>query len=267
MEYINIRKKGRRTVYNYVKRILKDIPGQTGFYYKRLDGSEVVAFNEDRIFNAASLIKIPILVEAFNRVRLGEMDFDKKYEVRKSDKVPSCGALSYMHDGLEVTLRDLCVLMIIHSDNTAANMLVRILGMERINQTLIDRGIYMTRINRLLFDEKAAAQGLENIVVLEELVEIFEDMYKGRLISRKASMDMLEILKMQRINHKIPYLLAKGVQVAHKTGEDEGITHDVGIVFAEKPFLIGFLSNNTDVVRMENVIREISNFAYRQNCF
>jgi len=254
-------------VYNYVKRILKDIPGQTGFYYKRLDGSEIVAFNEDRIFYAASLIKIPILIEAFDRVRLGEMDFDKKYEVRKSDKVPSCGALTYMHDGLEVTFRDLCVLMIIHSDNTAANMLIRILDMERINQSMIDREIYISRLNRLLFDKKASDMGLENVVVLEEMARLIEAMFNGRLVSRKASMDMLEILKMQKMNYKIPRLLPKEIEIAHKTGDDEGITHDIGIVYAKKPFLIGFASNNTDVIAMENAISEISRFAYKRNCF
>lgn len=254
-------------MYNYVKRILKDIPGQTGFYYKSLDGSEVVAFNEDRIFYAASLIKIPILIEAFNRVRIGDMDFDKRYDVRKSDKVPSCGALTYMHDGLEVTLRDLCVLMIIHSDNTAANMLIRILDMDRINQTMIDHEIYMTRLNRLLFDKEASRQGLENIVVLQEMARLFEDMYNGRLVSRKASMEMLEILKMQRLNHKIPRMLPKGLPIAHKTGDDEGITHDVGIVYAKRPFFIGFVSNNTDVIAMENAIGEISRFVYKRNCF
>ena len=254
-------------MYNYVKRILKDIPGQTGFYYKRLDGSEIVAFNEDRIFYAASLIKIPILIEAFDRVRLGEMDFDKKYEVRKSDKVPSCGALTYMHDGLEVTFRDLCVLMIIHSDNTAANMLIRILDMERINQSMIDREIYISRLNRLLFDKKASDMGLENVVVLEEMARLIEAMFNGRLVSRKASMDMLEILKMQKMNYKIPRLLPKEIEIAHKTGDDEGITHDIGIVYAKKPFLIGFASNNTDVIAMENAISEISRFAYKRNCF
>jgi len=267
MGHINNNNGGETAVYNYVKRILKDIPGQTGFYYKRLDGSEIVAFNEDRIFYAASLIKIPILIEAFNRVRLGEMDFDKKYEVKNSDKAPSCGALSYMHDGLEVTFRDLCVLMIIHSDNTAANMLINILGMERINQTLIDREIYMTRLNRLLFDQDASEQGLENTAVLEDMAKLFEEMHNGRLISRKISIEMLNIFKMQRLNSKIPRLLPRGLSIAHKTGEDEGITHDIGIVYARKPFLIGFMSNNTDLVAMDNAISEISRFAYKRNCY
>lgn len=254
-------------MYNFVKRFYKDIPGQSGFYYKGLDKGEIVTFNEDKIFQAASIIKIPVLVEAFNQVRLGELDFDRKYEIRKEDKMPSCGALSYMHDGLEVTLRDLCVLMIIHSDNTAANLLIKLLGMGRINQTLIDHGIYMTRINRLLFDEEASKQGLENIMVLEEMVALFEAMYRGTLISRKASAEMLEILKMQRMNDKIPYLLPKEVPIAHKTGEDAGISHDMGIVFCDRPFFIGFASGGTNVPLMENAMREISRFAYNRSCF
>lgn len=252
-------------MYNTVKRMLKALPGQTGFYYKTLDGGEIATLNEDRIFNAASMIKLPVLVEAFNQVRLGEQAFERTYEVRSGDKVPSCGALTYMHDGLEVTFRDLCVLMIIHSDNTAANMLIRILGMDRINQTLIDQRLYMTRLERLLFDAEAAREGIENLFVLEEMAALFEAMYRGTLISRKASADMLEILKCQRLNHKMPALLPRHIPVAHKTGEDAGITHDMGIVFADRPFLIGFAASGTQVPQAEQAIREITRIAYNRN--
>ena len=61
-----------------------------------------------------------------------------------------------------------------------------------------------------------------------------------------------------RDSHKIPGYLRGEVDVAHKTGEDDGITNDVGIVYAREPFVICFATNNTDVPEAERAMREIS---------
>ena len=58
-------------------------------------------------------------------------------------------------------------------------------------------------------------------------------------MSESASGEMLEMLLAQQCTNKMPLLLAEG-ETAHKTGEDEGITHDVGIVLAKNPFLVCF---------------------------
>ena len=68
---------------------------------------------------------------------------------------------------------------------------------------------------------------------------------------------MLQILLDQRLNGKLPfYLHGEGVKCAHKTGEDDGITHDVGVVFAERPFVICMLSNRVDVPAFERLIQD-----------
>ena len=53
---------------------------------------------------------------------------------------------------------------------------------------------------------------------------------------------MLSILRNQRLNGKMPfYLHSRGVPVAHKTGEDDGITHDVGIIYQDDPVIFCFV--------------------------
>ena len=79
---------------------------------------------------------------------------------------------------------------------------------------------------------------------------------------------MLEVLKNQRLNGKIPFFLSSGenkVQLAHKTGEDSGITHDVGIVLDKEPFIICFLSNEVNVPEFERVIQDLSFQIYKKN--
>ena len=70
---------------------------------------------------------------------------------------------------------------------------------------------------------------------------------------------MLQILLNQRLNGKMPfYLHSRGIRCAHKTGEDSGITHDVGIIFAEKPVIFSFLSENTNVPEAETVLQKLA---------
>ena len=68
---------------------------------------------------------------------------------------------------------------------------------------------------------------------------------------------MLKILLDQRLNGKLPFFLHdKGIRCAHKTGEDDGITHDAGIVYSEKPFVIVMLSNDVDVPAFERLMQD-----------
>ena len=76
---------------------------------------------------------------------------------------------------------------------------------------------------------------------------------------------MEDILLDQQINHKIPGYLPDDVEVAHKTGEDGGITNDVGIVYAKNHFIICFAFNDADVPQAERAIRETSLSLFKIN--
>ena len=243
-------------------RILNDIKGKTGFYYKNLITSEEWELNSSLPLIAASVIKIPVLTEVFANLHSGTADKNEFYKIKETDKLPSCGALNYMHTGLEVTLEDLYTLMIILSDNTATNILIKKFGMEKINARMRSLGLERTTVNRLLFDSAAAKEGKENYITAKEIGILLEKMYKGELISHKASEEMISILKNQRLNGKIPFYFKGEIKIAHKTGEDDGITHDVGIVFAPQPFVVCFCSNEVDVPSFEHAIQKITKMLY-----
>ena len=86
------------------------------------------------------------MAEAFRQREAGILRFDELVEIRREDKLPSCGALTYMHDGLQVTVGDLVTLMIILSDNTATNLLIDKLGRDAINQTIRKLGLLPYRL-------------------------------------------------------------------------------------------------------------------------
>ena len=231
------------------------LPGEISVYGRDLATGEKWAYQADTPLVAASVIKLPILVEAFRQARDGLLSMDESVSIRPEQKMPSCGALTYLHDGLTVTLRDLCALMIIVSDNTATNILIERLGMENVNATMRKLGLEKSTLRRKLFDSEAAGRGLENTVTAWEMGQLLEMLYKGECVSPEADAEMLSILRDQRLNGKIPFFL-DGLEIAHKTGEDDGITHDVGIVYAEHPLILCFASNHTDVPAFERFIQD-----------
>ena len=240
---------------------LRNFRGEVGFYYKNLQTNEIIEYNEEKSMLAASLIKLTVLVEVFNQIDKGILKKDDEFITNDNDKVPSCGALNYMHSGLKITIKDLYTLMIILSDNYATNILIDILGIENINKTIKDINLKKTILNRKMFDEDKSSKGIENYTSAKDMGILLEKMYSGELVNKNYSKEMMDVLKNQRLNGKIPFFLhsekAK-IEIAHKTGEDNNITHDVGIVFAKEPFIICFTGNKVDVPLYERLIQDIS---------
>lgn len=243
---------------NELNRICKQIaeyPGKTGFYYKNLITGEEAGVNGAEPFLAASVIKLPILIELFFQMEQGILNGGELFVLKEEDKMPGCGSLRFLHEGVRLTLEDLYSLMITVSDNTATNLLIKRIGMEAVNRRMEEFGFRGIRLNRLLFDHAAAAQGIENTAAPEEIGHLLEGIYRGTVVSKSASDRMLSILLGQQLNGKIPFYLDE-FEIAHKTGEDEGITHDVGIVFADQPFVVCFCGNGVNVPGFERLIQD-----------
>lgn len=237
---------------------IRALPGDIGFFYKNLVTGETVSHQPDLPLIAASVIKLPMMVEAFRQFDAGELDPDMPVAVQAKDRVPSCGVLTYLHSGLTVTVRDLVTLSIIVSDNTATNLLIDLLGIDKVNALLQSLGLSKTRLRRKMFDAESAARGIQNTITAGEIGLLLEKLYWGDIVSPNACQEMLGILKNQQLGSKIPFRFQEKVAIAHKTGEDSGTTHDVGIVFADAPFILCFCSNNTDVPRFERLMQDIS---------
>ena len=242
---------------------LRRTEGSVSLYYLPLDGGEPIEYRADEPMIAASVIKLPVMVEAFRQMRSGRLDADGLYTLRERDKVPPCGVLTLMHEGLQVTLADLITLMIVVSDNTATNMLIDILGMDSVNRALDEFGASGTRLRRKLFDAEASARGVQNTVTAREIGDMLAAIARGQLVSPEASRRMTDILLNQQLNGKFPFYL--DCPVAHKTGEDDGITHDAGVIYAKRPFVLCMFSNGVDVPAFERLMQDAALAFYRRN--
>lgn len=237
---------------------LKECPGDIGFYYKSLVTGDVVTYNEQHAFLAASEIKLPIFVDIMTKAAKGLVDMNRKIQIMEEDLLPSCGAINLFSKCPSLDLRTICNFMIALSDNTATNILIREMGFKTLNTGFREMGLENTKLERMLFDAEGAKKGLQNRFVPQEYGILLEKLHLGQIVDKTTSDDILKTLKMQNINHKIPALMEERYEVAHKTGEDDNITHDAGIVYCENPFIVVFASNNTDVGIFEDAIRHIS---------
>lgn len=233
------------------------IKGDTAAAIQTPDATPPILFNEHKPLVAASVIKLGVMLEAFRAFEEGTLSKEEVFTVKDEDKMPSCGALTYMHKNVEATALDLVTLMIIVSDNTATNLLIDRLGIESINRTLSFYGLEEIVLRRKLFDAKSAARGIQNTVTAAGVLKFYHLLLKEKLVSAAASREMLAILKNQRLKGKMPFFLSPmGIKTAHKTGEDDGTTHDTGIIFTDPPCIAVFLSNNVSVPEFERFIQD-----------
>ena len=231
------------------------IPGHTGFYYKNLVTGLEYGVREQETYLAASVIKFPLLLHVLHRAARGEIRLSDKLTVENHEKVPSCGGLNQFTDAVEADIRTLCRLMIVLSDNTATNKLLTFCGFEEANRAFREMGLEKTVIRRLLFDYEAAKRGFQNTVCPTEIGMLLEGLYRKEFVSPEVSQYAIDILLDQQVDHKLNGKLCGEVPIAHKTGEDDRLSNDVGIVFAKEPFVICFTGHDTDVYRWEDLMR------------
>lgn len=242
--------KKEQTVLNAIRQQIESLPGHLGLYYKNLATGYEFGVNENDAFLAASVIKFPIFLYLIKTANL-----DEKLLVEESDKVPGCGALSLFTGSVETDIRTLCRLMIDLSDNTATNRLIRYCGIPQLNEFFRSVGLEKTVLRRFLFDSEASARGIENTICPKELGFLLEMLYRKEFVSPEISQYALDVLLRQQICHKLDGKLDGIVPIAHKTGEDENLSNDVGIVFAPQPFIVCFTGHDTNVYPWEDLIR------------
>ncbi len=237
-----------------IKKELKTINGHLGFYYKNLVSGFEYGVNDGDEFLAASVIKFPLFLYVLNQCFAGKSSLDERLLIDNEEKVPSCGAVSLFTSSLETDILTLCKLMICISDNTATNRLIRHFGIDEIENGFLKMGLEKTVLRRRLFDSESASKGIENTICPKEIGVLLEMLYNKEFISNNMSELALNVLLKQQINHKMGGKL-KGVDIAHKTGEDYMLSNDVGIVFGNNPFILCFAGHNTDVYSWEDLIR------------
>ena len=227
-----------------------------------IDSSITFEHRADERVPSASVIKLPIMLEAMEQVKAGTLDLEEIHILTDAEKVGGDGVLKTYSHRSRIAYRDLIRLMMIYSDNTATNIFINELGMNAINQRMRTIGLTKSQLNRVMMDTLAARQGRENYVTAREMTELLTQIYRHEVATPTLCEQMIAILKQNEDTATIPLLLPKGTVVAHKTGVLGYVRGDAGIVYATKPFLLSVFVEGVPTPEAERIIGEIALICY-----
>ncbi len=225
-----------------LRQIDQRFDGVMGVAIVDLAAGRTLTLNGDLVTAQASLIKVPILAAAFQKIESGALSLEQKVELTGKDMAGGSGSLDARlgPEPLALTVEELLTLMIRDSDNTATNKIIALVGMDSVNQLMAQLGLRATRLRRVMMDAAAAKRNDENTSTPVEMARLFEFIYRERLISRNASRRMIELLKLVQADFRAA--LPRGVIPASKPGAVPGVRTEAGIVFLEgRPYILSVM--------------------------
>jgi beta-lactamase class A len=234
----------RREILRKLTELCEHFSGRLGIAARHLGTGEELAVNAGESFPTASSIKIAVLIELYRQAQVGEVSLAERQQYTARDRTLGSGLLSDLDEGLEPTLRDLAVLMMAISDNTATNMLIDRLGKDRINAMLQAADVTGIELrHRIDFD--LIRQSNDNLAVgtPAAFVRLLTALWEGRILEPKHRDAVLKIMRIQKYIEPIrrylpynPYAAEFGEEqelwIASKTGGLSGVRCESGLIGA-----------------------------------
>jgi beta-lactamase class A len=234
------------------------LDGVVGWIVTDLTTKEVVtARNERQPFPTASTIKVSILYELLKQAESGSVALDARVPLDRANVVGGSGVLQHLTTPA-LSLRDHAALMIIVSDNTATNVVIDAVGMNRVNERMTTLGLSDIRLRRKMMDAAAAARGDENVASAASLAAMVERLWRGDGLSTESRTTAQRILR--QVSGQVRSAVPGSVPVFLKTGSLAGVRAEVAVVDVPgRPFSIAVMT--TYLARDEDGTRLIADIA------
>ena len=219
-----------------IRAIDAHVDGVIGVTAIDLTTRRIIAYQADTVFPQASVIKVPVMVEVYSAIREGRLRLDTEIALAQSEAVAGGELYPMLRRGpLKLTVADLIGAMIQSSDNTAANRLIAMAGMERVNRQMQSLGLGTIRLRRVMLDSAAVRRGDENVATPAAMAGLMQLLFDGEAVDAEASRAMVDVMK--RVDGDFRKTVPAGVEVAAKTGEYPGTRAEAGIVWLKgRPF-------------------------------
>lgn len=243
------------TLKEAVESALTDTEGTYGIVVKNLQTGQSYYYNQHKSFEVASLYKIWVLATAFEQIKKGRLQENEVLSQEISilnEKFHISSESAEMTEGqITLTVKEAMEKMIIISHNYAALLLS-----ERVKLSTVRAFLQEHEFNE-------SALGEPPKTTPYDIALFFEKLYKGELTNQEHTDKMLDILKRQTLNNKLPKDLPQDAIVAHKTGEIGYFSHDAGIVYTPKSnYIIVVLSESVLPSQADERIASISRVVY-----
>lgn len=242
--------------------VTREAPGRVAMEIKDLRTGYISAVNPNAVMPAASTIKIPVMVEVFRQMEEGRFDLNRRVELLATDRDWGSGSLCDAPVGSTYPVSQLLQAMISVSDNTAANMLIRLVGRRNINREMYRLGLRHTDLGGYI---KTDAWTIRDTLrtTPADMVSILYQMAREKLVDPWSSRQMIAILENDQINTLLPEPLPD-IPIAHKTGSLHDTLDDVGIVYATgAPYVIAVMTTDLPTLSVgRRFIHRVSKLAY-----
>src|SRR5438552_3432859 len=242
-----------------IERTTRSVNATWGIYVKSLETSEEIAIDADRQMETMSTIKIPLMVEALEQIKAGKFKLTDKYTFVEADSQPGTGTIQRLDPGAVMTIKDLITMMIIVSDNTATEVLYRMVGgPDAVNARMAKLGLKSTQAMNVpskWFPALRSASTTEQfyregkhpfgLSTPREMGRLLEMMERGTLVDRTSSELMLRIMRGQLYRTRIPRYVT-GYTIPHKTGDFlPYVGDDVGVLEAPgRTIIVAIFTSN-----------------------
>ncbi|MBF2048274.1 MAG: serine hydrolase [Leptolyngbya sp. IPPAS B-1204] len=232
-----------------------------GVYVMDIDNGDFFSFNGNATFSAASMIKLPVLIAFFQDVDAGKIKLDEMLQIQQTDVAEGSGDMQYAGVGTQYSALETATNMIVSSDNTATNMVIRRLGgIQALNQRFRQWGLQQTLLRKPLPDLEGT-----NTTSPKELASLMALLNDGKLISMKSRDRAFEIMRRTANDSLLPSVMSPGSAIAHKTGDIGSMLGDIGLVdlpSGRRYAIATMVKRPHNDARAQDLIRQIAAIVY-----
>jgi beta-lactamase class A len=227
-----------------IQRVIRSVNATWGIYIKCLETGEEIAINADQQMDTMSVIKLPLMAEAFRQIGEGKFALTDRITLTDAAKRQGTGVIRTMDAGVQLTIKDLLTLMVIVSDNTATDLIYdKVGGPAPVNALMESWGLKSIHSPGVADDWFKALRAAGNAETFHrqaknpfglssprDMGKLLEKMEKGEAVSQAASRQMLQIMRGQVYSSRLPRYV-EGYRIPHKTGDFMPyIGNDVGVL-------------------------------------
>jgi len=237
-----------------LEQVTRWAPGLVSVWYYDLTTHEYFGLRADETHTAASTVKVLIANYLYHLAATGELSLDEPVAILPVDWKEGSGILNGAPVGTRLALREAARLMLVHSDNTAANALMRRLGVQPMVQYYRSLGI------RYGSPRMHTPQQLweENRIAPEDLGIVLRNIWEAARRSPDPWAELLRFMQQSQSKGRIPGGLPRDVPVANKTGSKGTSFHDAAIVLDRRPYVLVVMTHGMTVREASHYIASVS---------
>lgn len=239
----------------------KEFPGNSGICVGPIEEPDSVSHNGQRSFEAASLVKLPILIELARRLEKGTCPPGHQLVFEERFRVGGSGRLKEQSAGGKYPVEQLAQWMIQESDNVATDMLLEYLGQEQTEASLSPLGLTATTVRRNIFDFAAIDLGRDNLTSPKDMARLLSLVGQNKL---PRSAWIKELLMGTKNRSLLLAQIDPQIRVAHKSGELTGFLHDIALFEGQSPWLLVVLTEGAEVETAKPALQKLGQQIYER---